>query len=44
MKRGRDVRDQLEGLMETVEIELTTCLGDSDASRKGVDASVTMRK
>lgn len=34
MKRARDVRDQLEGLMERVEIELTSNLHDSVAIRK----------
>jgi len=34
MKRARDVREQLEGLMERVEIEMTTCNGDSVAIRK----------
>ena len=34
MKRARDVRDQLEGLMERVEIELTSTLHDSIAIRK----------
>ena len=34
MKRARDVRDQLEGLMERVEIESTSNLHDSIAIRK----------
>ena len=34
MKRARDVRDQLEGLMERVEIELVSNLSDSVAIRK----------
>ena len=34
MKRARDVRDQLEGLMERVEIDLTSNLHDSIAIRK----------
>ena len=34
MRRARDVRDQLEGLMERVEIEPTTSHGDSLAIRK----------
>lgn len=34
MKRARDVRDQLEGLMERVEIETATCNGDTIAVRK----------
>ena len=34
MRRARDVRDQLEGLMERVEIEPTTSHGDFVAIRK----------
>ena len=34
MKRARDVRDQLEGLMERVEIELASANGDTVAVRK----------
>ena len=34
MKRARDVRDQLEGLMERVEIELTSNPHDNIAIRK----------
>ena len=34
MKRARDVRDQLEGLMERVEIEITSNPHDSTAVRK----------
>ena len=34
MKRARDVRDQLEGLMERVEIESTSNLHDNIAIRK----------
>jgi len=36
MKRARDVRDQLEGLMERVEIELTSNPNDNTAIRKVV--------
>ena len=36
MKRARDVRDQLEGLMERVEIELTSNPHDNIAIRKVV--------
>lgn len=36
MKRARDVRDQLVGLMERVEIELKSNLNDSEAIRKCV--------
>ncbi|XP_065190543.1 pre-mRNA-splicing factor ATP-dependent RNA helicase DHX16-like [Sycon ciliatum] len=38
MRRARDVRDQLEGLMERVEIEITSNVGDSVAIRKAVTA------
>jgi len=38
MKRARDVRDQLEGLMERVEIEKTSNAGDHDAIRKAIAA------
>jgi len=38
MKRARDVRDQLEGLMERVEIELTSNPHDNIAIRKAVTA------
>ena len=34
MKRARDVRDQLEGLMERVEVELTSNPQDTVAIRK----------
>lgn len=36
MKRARDIRDQLEGLMERVEIEISTNPGDTVAIRKVV--------
>jgi len=36
MKRARDVRDQLVGLLERVEIELTSALEDTDRVRKAV--------
>lgn len=38
MKRARDVRDQLEGLMDRVEIEKTTNVQDHDAIRKTIAA------
>lgn len=38
MKRARDIRDQLEGLMERVEIEISTNPGDSVAIRKAITA------
>ena len=34
MKRARDVRDQLEALMERVEIDLASNISDSVAIRK----------
>lgn len=36
MKRARDVRDQLEGLLERVEIELTSNENDLDAIKKAI--------
>ncbi|KAE8124420.1 hypothetical protein FH972_019308 [Carpinus fangiana] len=36
MKRARDVRDQLEGLLERVEIELTSEPNDLDAIKKAI--------
>ncbi|KAI3773381.1 hypothetical protein L1987_47908 [Smallanthus sonchifolius] len=36
MKRGRDIRDQLEGLLERVEIELTSNPGDLEAIKKSI--------
>ncbi|CAL9088587.1 unnamed protein product [Musa textilis] len=36
MKRGRDIRDQLEGLLERVEIEPTSNLSDLDAVKKAI--------
>lgn len=38
MKRARDVRDQLVGLLERVEIELTSANDDTDKIRKAVTA------
>ena len=38
MRRARDVRDQLEGLMERVEIEMTSNVSDSVAIRKAITA------
>ncbi|MEQ2209610.1 hypothetical protein XENOCAPTIV_001470, partial [Xenoophorus captivus] len=34
MRRARDVRDQLEGLMERIEVEVVSCDGDSIPIRK----------
>ncbi|KAL0335570.1 UNVERIFIED_CONTAM: Pre-splicing factor ATP-dependent RNA helicase DEAH1 [Sesamum radiatum] len=36
MKRARDIRDQLEGLLERVEIELTSNQNDLDAIKKAI--------
>jgi pre-mRNA-splicing factor ATP-dependent RNA helicase DHX16 len=36
MKRARDIRDQLEGLLERVEIELTSNSSDLDGIRKSI--------
>ncbi|KAG9439832.1 hypothetical protein H6P81_019997 [Aristolochia fimbriata] len=36
MKRARDIRDQLEGLLERVEIELTANPGDLDGIKKSI--------
>uniref|UniRef100_A0A673NIY1 RNA helicase n=1 Tax=Sinocyclocheilus rhinocerous TaxID=307959 RepID=A0A673NIY1_9TELE len=36
MKRARDVRDQLEGLMDRIEVELSSCSGESVPIRKQV--------
>lgn len=36
MKRARDIRDQLEGLLERVEIEPTSNLSDLDAVKKAI--------
>ncbi|KAJ6843325.1 pre-mRNA-splicing factor ATP-dependent RNA helicase DEAH1 [Iris pallida] len=36
MKRARDIRDQLEGLLERVEIEVTSNLSDLDAIKKAM--------
>ncbi|KAK1362878.1 RNA helicase [Heracleum sosnowskyi] len=36
MKRARDIRDQLEGLLERVEIELTSNPGDLEAIQKAI--------
>ncbi|KAJ0980676.1 hypothetical protein J5N97_008931 [Dioscorea zingiberensis] len=38
MKRARDVRDQLEGLLERVEIELSSNPNDLDAVKKAITA------
>lgn len=41
MKRARDIRDQLEGLLERVEIELTSNLGDLDSIKKAITSGKT---
>lgn len=38
MKRARDIRDQLEALMDRVEIEIASNPGDTDAIRKSITA------
>lgn len=38
MKRARDIREQLLGLMERVEIELASSVGDHDVIRKAIAA------
>ena len=38
MKRARDIRDQLVGLMERVEVEMTSNPADSIAIRKAITA------
>jgi len=38
MKRARDIRDQLEGLLERVEIEPTSSLNDLEAIKKAITA------
>jgi pre-mRNA-splicing factor ATP-dependent RNA helicase DHX16 len=38
MKRARDIREQMLGLMERVEIELVSNLGDHDAIKKSIAA------
>lgn len=41
MKRARDVRDQLEGLLERVEIELTSNMNDLEAIKKAITSGKT---
>ncbi|KAM4579651.1 pre-mRNA-splicing factor ATP-dependent RNA helicase DHX16 [Odontesthes bonariensis] len=38
MRRARDVRDQLEGLMDRIEVEVVSCDGDGMPIRKAVTA------
>ncbi|KAJ9567348.1 hypothetical protein OSB04_003314, partial [Centaurea solstitialis] len=44
MKRARDIRDQLEGLLERVEIELVSNPGDLEAIKKILPHSARMQK
>lgn len=41
MKRARDIRDQLEGLLERVEIELTSNPNDLEAIKKAITSGNT---
>lgn len=36
MKRARDIRDQLEGLLERVEIEISSNFNDFDSIKKAI--------
>lgn len=36
MKRARDIRDQLEGLLERVDIEPSSNMNDLDAIKKAI--------
>ena len=40
MKRARDIRDQLEGLLERVEIELVSNPGETENIRKAITAGI----
>lgn len=44
MKRARDIRDQLEGLLERVEIEISTNLNDLDVIKKAITSGTTRNK
>ncbi|KAL6962363.1 putative pre-mRNA-splicing factor ATP-dependent RNA helicase dhx16 [Sarracenia purpurea var. burkii] len=44
MKRARDIRDQLEGLLERVEIELTSNSNDVDRIKKAITAVLKHEK
>lgn len=44
MKRARDVRDQLEGLLERVEIELMSDPTDLDAIKKAITSGKSGKK
>lgn len=43
MKRARDIRDQLAGLLERVEIELTTNPDDLDAIKKSITSGELLK-
>lgn len=43
MKRARDIRDQLAGLLERVEIELTTNTNDLDAIKKSITSGELLK-
>lgn len=40
MKRARDIRDQLEGLLERVEIEISSNLNELDSIRKAITSGM----
>lgn len=42
MKRARDIRDQLEGLLERVEIEVCSNASDLDAIKKAITSGTTL--
>jgi hypothetical protein len=42
MKRARDIRDQLEGLLERVEIEVCSNAADLDAIKKAMTSGMTL--
>jgi hypothetical protein len=42
MKRARDIRDQLEGLLERVEIEVCSNAGDLDAIKKAITSGMSL--
>lgn len=42
MKRARDIRDQLEGLMERVEIEIFSNTSDLDAIKKAITSGMAL--
>jgi hypothetical protein len=42
MKRARDIRDQLEGLVERVEIEICSNASDLDAIKKAITSGMSL--